>query len=68
MSKRPWWNLGLFVPMLAALVLVIAVACGDDPTATPAPEPTAAPAATATAVPTAAPTATPEPDRDDALR
>ena len=62
MSKRPWWNLGLFVPLLAALVLVIAVACGEDATATPAPEPTAVPAATATAVPTAAPTATTAPD------
>ena len=34
MSKRPWWNLGLFVPMLVALVLATAVSCGGDATAT----------------------------------
>jgi ABC-type transport system substrate-binding protein len=51
--------------MLAALVLVIAVSCGDAATATSAPQPTATPvpaaAATATPVPAAAATATPVP-------
>jgi ABC-type transport system substrate-binding protein len=64
MSKRPWWSLRLFVPMLVALVLVIGVSCGGGATATPAPQPTAVPPApTATPVPTAAPTATPVPAR-----
>ncbi len=65
MAKRPWLNFGLFVPMLAALVLVIAVSCGGDATATSAPQPAATPvpaaAATATPVPAAAATATPVP-------
>ncbi len=39
--------------MLAALLLVIAVSCGDDATSTVAPQPTATPRAAATAVPVA---------------
>ena len=30
MSKRPWLSFGFIVPMLAALLLMIAVSCGDD--------------------------------------
>ena len=30
MSKRPWLRFGFIVPMLAALLLMIAVSCGDD--------------------------------------
>ncbi len=48
------------MPILAALLLVIAVSCGDAATSTSAPQATAVPAAAATAVPEAAPTATTE--------
>ena len=75
MTKRPWVNFGFFVPMLAALLLVIAVSCGGGATPTTAPaaattEPAAAttePAAAttepaaATTEPAAAATATPVP-------
>jgi len=65
--KRPWMNFGFFVPMLAALLLVIAVSCGGSAASTTAPA--AAPAATtapaavpaATPVPAAAPAATTAP-------
>ena len=61
MSRRPWFSFGLFVPMLAALLLVIAVSCEGSATSTSAPQPTAVPRAAATAVPAAAPTATTAP-------
>ena len=32
MSRRPWLSFGFIVPMLAALLLMIAVSCGDDET------------------------------------
>ena len=57
MSRRPWLSFGFFVPMLAALLLVIAVSCGGGATSTAAPQPeSVAPAAEPTA-----PTATPVP-------
>ncbi len=59
MSKRQWIRLEFFVPMLAALLLVIAVACGGSATSTSAPQATAVPApAAATAVPVAPAAAT----------
>ena len=77
MSARPWLSFGFFVPMLAALLLVIAVSCGGGATSTAAPQPEAvAPAAEPAAEPEAveqtkdtgevaevqvAPTATPVP-------
>ena len=76
MSARPWLSFGSFAPMLAALLLVIAVSCGGAATPTTAPQPeAAAPAADPTAEPVAeavtpeeeapqvhlAPTATPAP-------
>ena len=76
MSKRPWLSFGFFVPMLAALLLVIAVSCGGGATSTAAPQPeSVAPAAEPAAEPEAmeekeaeeapqvhlAPTATPVP-------
>ena len=73
MSRRPWLSFGFFVPMLAALLLVIAVSCGGGATSTAAPQPEAvAPAAEPAAEPEAAaeettgadevaPTATPVP-------
>ena len=66
MFRRPWLSLGFFVPMLVALLLVVAVSCGDSATSTTAPQATAAPAATAvpaaaTNVPAAAATAAPIP-------
>ncbi len=63
MSRRPWLSLGFLVPLLAALSMIVAVACGgEDATATHAPaaeEPTAEATVevTATAVPTPEPTA-----------
>ena len=36
MSRRPWLSFGFIVPMLAALLLVIAVSCGGSATSTPA--------------------------------
>ena len=46
MSERPWLSFGFFVPMLAALLLVIAVSCGGGATSTAAPQPeSVAPAA-----------------------
>ncbi len=54
MFRRQSLNFGLFVPMLAALLLVIAVSCGGSATSTAAPQPTAVPVAAATAVPAAA--------------
>ena len=33
MSSQPWLRFGLFVPMLAALLLVLAMACGSSATA-----------------------------------
>ena len=51
----------LVLALILASVVVLSVACGEDPTATPRPDPTAPAAATATPEPTAAPTATPEP-------
>ena len=77
MSGRPWLSFGFFVPMLAALLLVIAVSCGGGATSTAAPQPeSVAPAAEPAAEPEAmeetkdtgeaaeaqvAPTATPVP-------
>ena len=61
MSRRPWLSFGFIVPMLAALLLVIAVSCGGSATSTAAPQPTPVPQAAATAVPVAAPTATTAP-------
>ena len=52
MTRRPLLRFGFFVPMLAALLLVIAVACGGSATSTSAPQATAVLAA-ATAVPVA---------------
>ncbi len=56
MSSQPWLRFGLFVPMLAALLLVLAMACGSSATAIPqVTEVTAVPevaqVAAATAVP-----------------
>ena len=77
MSERPWLSFGFFVPVLAALLLVIAVSCGGGATSTAAPQPeSVAPAAEPAAEPEAmeetkdtgeaaevqvAPTATPVP-------
>ena len=77
MAGRPWLSFGFFVPMLAALLLVIAVSCGGGATSTAAPQPeSVAPAAEPAAEPEAmeetkdtgeaaevqvAPTATPVP-------
>lgn len=70
MFGRSWLSFGFFVPMLAALLMVIAVACGSSatsttaavaPVATVAPAATDVPAAAATAVPSAAATAVPIP-------
>ena len=50
--------------MLGALVLTVAVACGEvapEPTPTPTPEPTATPTPSPTPTPTPLPTATPTP-------
>ena len=37
MSRKPWLHFGLFLPLMAALLLVLAIACGqaDEPTAAP---------------------------------
>ena len=51
----------LVLALILASVVVLSVACGEDPTATPRPDPTAPAAATATPEPTADPTATPDP-------
>ena len=75
MSGRPRLSFGFFAPLLAALLLVIAVSCGGAATPTTAPEPEATePAAEPTAKPTVAvdeapqvhlaPTATPVPAPD----
>ena len=72
MTRHSWTKIRMFLPILAALLLVIGVACGAAATATPrpttpdtpAPTPTAAPAeATAAAEATVAirPTNTPVP-------
>ena len=54
MSGRPWVSFGFFVPMLAALLLVIAVSCGGGATSTAAPQPeSVAPAAEPAAEPEA---------------
>lgn len=39
MSRKPWLYFGLFLPLLASLLLVLAIACGEaeEPTPTPAP-------------------------------
>jgi peptide/nickel transport system substrate-binding protein len=58
MLGRKWW---LFVPLLMAL-LIVAVACGEDATSTPAP--TNTPRPTPTTAPTTAPTATTAADAD----
>ena len=59
MSRRPWLSFGVFVPMLAALLLVIAVSCGGGATSTAAPQPeSVAPAAEPAAEPEAAVEAT----------
>ena len=54
MFRRQSLNFGLFVPMLAALLLVIAVSCGGSATSTAVPQATAVAVAAATAVPAAA--------------
>ena len=56
MSGRPRLSFGFFVPLLAALLLVIAVSCGGGATPTTAPEPEAM-----MEEPTAEPEATVEP-------
>ena len=71
MFGRPWLSFGFFVPLLAVLLLVIAVSCGGAATPTTVPQPEAgAPTAMPTTEPTApaeapevpvAPTATPAP-------
>ena len=59
MSSQPWLRFGFFVPMLAALLLVLAMACGSSATSTSAAPGAQVPAATA--VPqVAAATAVPE--------
>lgn len=63
MPKLPWLNISL-IPVVVALSLVIAVACGGAATATPPPVATKAAAATAAPQPAAAaatvPTAAPQ--------
>ena len=49
MSLQPWLKFGFFVPMLAALLLVLAMACGGGATATAVPASGAAEAAAAEA-------------------
>ena len=56
MLKTRWLNFGFVVPMLAGLLLVIAVSCGDSATSTTAPQ-AAATAVAPTLVPTPVPTA-----------
>ena len=51
----------LVLALILASVVVLSVACGEDPTATPRPDPTAPASATATPVPTPEPTPAPEP-------
>ncbi len=58
MARYHLTNLRTLLPILGAILLVIAVACGSSATATPRPAPTAAPGAP---VPTVAAADTPEP-------
>ena len=53
---------GLFLLLIVAACAAFVVACGEDPTPTPAPTATTAPTATATPEPTPEPTATPTPE------
>ena len=56
MSRHRLLNAGTLLPLVAAILLVVAVACGSSATATPAP--TTAAAATSTPAAVAGPTAT----------
>jgi peptide/nickel transport system substrate-binding protein len=60
MSRKPWLHFGLFLPLLAALLLVLAVACGEAAEETTAPPAaTEAPTVAMTEAPTAAMTEAP---------
>ena len=41
MFGQPWFRFGFFLPLLAALLLVVAVSCGGGATSTAAPQPEA---------------------------
>ena len=64
---KPRW---LMLIPVALLLVIIAVACGEDATATPRPTsiPTTAPTATTAPTPTAIPTPTPAPQVDQPIR
>ena len=57
MSRQRLFRSGTFIPLVAAMLLVIAIACGSSATATPLPAPAATTAPTAMAPATVQPTA-----------